>query len=640
LRLRWAAWNPAQRLEFLGKLDAQQRERLLQIVQPPRHVPQWATAGTLAKAIDPNTIQTPALDVVDEALTWLHESPGARLLVSMPPQEGKSERVTKTGALLALTRNPDTRVGIVSYGQSLAEMFSRDIRNRIITNSGDEGTLDLGLRIAGDNGSARRWQLDGHRGGVVAVGIGSSLTGRPVDLLIIDDPIADSKQADSEYFRNRVWDWWQSVGIPRLGTDAPVCVVLTRWHEDDIAGRLLKGDDAARWNVINIPALSDHRPEEGESDPLGRPPGQWLDSARRRTTVNWEEIRISVGSRTFHALYQGRPAPAQGAVWKRQWWRRYHAPLWSQHPDVPQAWLLNDVDQVLISVDCAFKDTDSSDFVVMQVWARRGAQAFLVDQVRKRLSFTETVTALVALVAKWPQARAKLVEDKANGTAVISTLKKKVPGLIAINPTDSKFGRATAVSPYIESGNVLLPDPEIGLFDPAELIDEAASFPTGAHDDQVDATSQALAEMLMDGTGFEAWLGYIRRMAEKAAAERGDTAPPDPKPRLSLEARLEIARTAAAGQGQQLHKCDKPDCFRLVSLASKFCCRPCAEAAAGQYEIEAHTAQCDQWAAERGAPDGPQGEAEQPAEAEPEQPLTDAQKRKKMRDEQFRAMTR
>lgn len=447
--------------------------------------------------------------------------------------------------------------------------------------------------------------------------------------LIIDDPFADAAQAGSQYYRDRVWDWWQSVGAPRLAPGAPAILVNTRWHENDLAGRLLAAEDGHRWRSINIPALADHDPAKGQADPLGREPGEWLQSARGRTAVQWEEIRIQAGSRTFTALYQGKPSPDQGNVWQRHWWRRYREPLWSQHPSVPEAWIVHDADEVLISVDCAFKDTKSSDFVVMQVWARRGAMAYLVDQVRKRLSFTETVTALTVLCVKWPQALRKLVEDKANGTAVISQLKSKIPGLVPVNPTDSKYGRATAVAPVIESGNALLPSAEAGLFDAEELITEASSFPNGAHDDQVDAASQALAGFFLDGNGAQAWIDWARAKAEQAAAARGDVGGPGPQPGLTLDTALDVALATAAAEGRQLHKCGKPDCFRLVSLASKYCCHPCAEAADGLYEIHAHSEQCDQWARERGGPDVP----------EPV-PLDPVAARKQARDAAFRAMGR
>ncbi|WP_369043500.1 terminase large subunit domain-containing protein [Streptomyces sp. Midd1] len=249
--------------------------------EPRPDADRWPTPGSLAKVVEPATQQTPALDLVDEAVTWAYNTPHARLLVSMPPQEGKSQRVTMTGSLWALHRNRDLRIGIVSYNKPLAEGFGRTVRNWITTYNGDDGTLDLGLRIARDNGAASRWQLSGHAGGIICVGLKGSLTGRPLDALVIDDPFADKEQADSAYYRDRVWGWWQSVGSTRLAPGAPVIVILTRWHEDDIAGRLLAAEDGHRWRVLNIPALADHDPEKGQSDALGREPGTWLQSARR-----------------------------------------------------------------------------------------------------------------------------------------------------------------------------------------------------------------------------------------------------------------------------------------------------------------------------------------------------------------------
>jgi predicted phage terminase large subunit-like protein len=528
--------------------------------------PDWTTPGDLAKLIDPATVQTPALDVVDEAVMWAYTTPGARLLISLPPQEGKSQRATKTGTLWALTQNPQLRVGIVSYSQPLAEGFGRDVRNWIASNNGDEGTFDIGLRIARDYGSAKRWQLDGHRGGIVCVGIGGGLTGRPLDALVIDDPFSDKSQADSAYYRDRVWNWWQAVGSTRLAPGAPVICILTRWHEDDIAGRFLAAEDGDRWRVINIPALADHDPNKGETDPLGRAPGEWLISARGRTVAEWEQIRIQAGSRVFNALYQGRPSPDAGNVWQRPWWRRYTSPLWSQHPTVPDAYHVGEYDEMVMSWDMAFKDTKSSDYVVGQVWARRSASVYLLDQVHKRLSFTDTVTAFRALTARWPQCTAKLVEDKANGTAIIDTLKSKIPGIVAVTPRESKYARANAVAPLLEAGNVFLPESTIALFDPEALIDESAGFPNAAHDDQVDATSQALAHLLLDGSGAQAWIEYARRKAQQAqtaAQPTGETAPeaanaPEaqatPAPAAPVEDPAEArrrARTAAFRQQQR-----------------------------------------------------------------------------------------
>lgn len=463
--------------------------------------------GELAKAINPKTVDTAALHVIDDALVQAFSKPDSRLIISIAPQEGKSERVTKTGVLWALMNNPDLRVGIASYSQTLAEGFGREIRNWISSNTGVDGTLDLGLRIARDNGAARRWQLAGHKGGVTCVGIGGSLTGRPLDLLVIDDPFASSAEADSDYFRDRAWDWWQSVGSTRLAPGSPVILILTRWHEDDLAGRLLAADDGKLWNVVNIPALADHNPDLGETDPLGRQPGEWLKSARGRTVEEWEAIRVRSGSRVFASLYQGRPAPDTGNIWLRQWWQRYDTKIWSRDEETGAYHVV--CDEMIMSWDMTFKDTKGSDFVVGQVWARRGADVYLVDQVHKRMSFTATIESFKGLVAKWPQATVKLVEDKANGTAVISTLRSKIPGIVPVNPTESKLSRANAVSPFVEAGNVFVPSKRLAFWSDG-FVDECAAFPNGAHDDQVDATSQALSRLFVAKGGgglvfLDAW---------------------------------------------------------------------------------------------------------------------------------------
>jgi predicted phage terminase large subunit-like protein len=567
-------------------------------------------------------VRTPALDLIDSALAEAFATPDDRLIISIGPQEGKTTRVCRVGSLWALTRNQQLKVCVVSYAVSLARVSGRMVRNWCQTLDGRQGSVDLGLQIAPDFGAASDWELDGHRGGMLCAGLSTGISGRPVDLLIMDDMFAGREQADSAVHRQKVWDWWTHTGAPRLGPGATVVHVGTRWHENDLAGRLLAAEDASRWRVINIPALADHDPEKGQSDPLGREPGQWLQSARKRTAVQWERIRIQAGTRSFTSLYQGRPSPDQGSVWKRQWWRRYHEPLWSQHPAAPEAWLVHDADEVLISVDCAFKDTKSSDFVVMQVWARRGAMAFLVDQVRKRLSFTETVTALVSLVAKWPQATRKLVEDKANGTAVINSLRSKIPGLVAVNPTDSKYGRATAVAPVIESGNVLLPTAEVGLFDAEELITEASSFPNGQHDDTVDATSQALAEMFLDGTGAQAWLEWARKKALEAAAGRGEGRAPEPSqaeapPQGDLEWTPTAAGLVAPGPEPGTWRARSSDGQRDYVIGADGKC-PC--------EAGMHGRQCRH------------AEAVRLAGGMLPQLMTDEEKRRAARNEAFRAM--
>lgn len=475
----------------------------------PRRAP-YRTPGLLARALNPKTVQTEALDLIDEALLWAAETPDARLIITMPPQEGKSVRVAGDFPTWLLTRNPDLRIVVASYGQDLATRNGRSIRTRITAHP------DLGLRIARDNGRASEWTIAGRTGGVFSVGIGGGLTGRPADALIIDDPIKDVKEAESQQFRDDVYNWWQAVAGTRLAPGAPVVIILTRWHDDDLAGRLLKESakdpDAEQWRVVNIPAVADHRAELGESDSLGREVGQWLRSARGRTAEQWGKIRKRVGARVWASLYQGRPAPTTGNLFPRKVWDgpgtpedpspwRYSEALWIDGDGVAKIVPGVDYEHAVLvqSWDMTFKDTEGSDYVVGQVWLRRGVDAYLLDQVRARLDFLGTVAAFRQLTAKWPQATLKLVEDKANGSAVISSLSRTIGGIVPVEPDGSKMARATATTPFVEAGNIHLPTAEVALFDVEEFIVEAESFgPAATHDDQVDAYSQAVMRLLLD----------------------------------------------------------------------------------------------------------------------------------------------
>jgi predicted phage terminase large subunit-like protein len=453
------------------------------------------TPGELAQRLDPNTVNTPALQKVDEAIVETINTSDGRLIITMAPQEGKSTRVAKDTPIWLLEDRPELRIVTASYNQKLANRNGRAIRDTITANP------DLGMRIASDNGAASEWQLAGHRGGVLSVGIGAGLTGRPADVLIIDDPIKDRKEADSITFRDSRWDWWTDVGSTRLAPGAPVIVILTRWHTDDLAGRLLAAADGHIWRVLNIPAQADHRPEKGETDVLGRQPGEFMVSARRdertkqpRTNAQWEAIKLRSGSRTWASLYQGSPTRQAGAILKRDKWKYFPEPLWFVRDD--GAHIVPDCDEMIQSWDLTFKDTTDSDFVVGQVWMRRGPNAYLLHQVRRRMDFVESGQALKDMTAAWPQALLKLVEDKANGPAVIASLSATISGIVPEDPQGSKEARAHAISPFQEAGNLWLPDPQLAPW-VGGFVDECADFPNSANDDQVDTTTQAVNRLLL-----------------------------------------------------------------------------------------------------------------------------------------------
>lgn len=489
-------------------------EHAARAFEPPTQ--RWTTPGRLAAHLNPATVQTPALDLIDAALVNAFTTPDSRLIISMPPQEGKSTRAAGDFPAWALTQNPDLRIVTASYGQSLATRNGRAIRRRI------ENNPTLGLTIAPDNGAANDWtigtcpacisdQHNGHQGGVFSVGVGGPGSGRPADLLIIDDPIKDRKEADSPAYRDSVWDWWTDVASARLAPGAAVIVILTRWHHDDLAGRLIDRDKDAGWVELNIPAQADHNPDKGEADVLGRDPGEFMVSARGRTTRQWEQRKKTAGTRTWASLYQGRPTPDQGNLFPVDAWSRYDRPLWVIRDDgarvIPDA-QHDPTAELVQSWDFTFKDTKGSDYVVGQVWLRRGPDAYLLDMVRRRAGFTDSVQMMLDLTARWPQAVAKLVEDKANGPAILNAVRAKVGGLIPVEPEGSKYARASAVTPFVEAGNVHLPDPTKvdGTAWVTDLTEEARDFPAGAHDDCVDSMSQAVHRLLLvpllDDTGY------------------------------------------------------------------------------------------------------------------------------------------
>ena len=390
-----------------------------------------------------------------------------------------------------LARRPDTRIIVASYGQTLATRNGRAIRNRIIGNPG------LGLRIAPDNGAASQWTIDGHTGGVYAVSIGSGVSGWACDAMIIDDPIKSRAEADSETFRQRVWDWWTDEASTRLSPGAPVALILTRWHHDDLAGRLLAEPDS-RWKVLNIPAQCD----DPETDPLGRKAGEFMLSTRGRTRAQWEIRKAAAGPRAWASLFQGRPTPDQGNMFPADGWARYRIPPWIERDDgariIPGLHAETDA-ELIQSWDFTFKDSKGSDFVVGQVWLRRGVHVYILDQVRRRAGFDESRQMMLDLTARWPQAVLKLVEDKANGPAILNSLRAHVGGMVPVEPEGSKYARAAAITPLVVAQNVVLPDPtEVpGTAWVTDLVDEAREFPSATHDDTVDAMSQAVHRLLL-----------------------------------------------------------------------------------------------------------------------------------------------
>jgi predicted phage terminase large subunit-like protein len=392
---------------------------------------------------------------------------GARIIISMPPRHGKSWLTSLYTPAWFLSMWPDRNVILASYEATFAATWGRHVRNFLQEHQGT-----IGVRLAEDSQAADHWNtIKG--GGMVTAGIGGPITGRGGDLLIIDDPIKNFEEASSELIRQKQIDWFNSTLFTRAEPGASIIILMTRWHELDLAGHLLNSHHD-RWEELRLPAFAE------ENDLLGRKPGDAL--CPERYDVNaLNEIQQNIGSRMFNALYQQRPAPEQGNLLRRDWFKFY-----SVLPDR--------FDEIIQSWDLSFKDTKHSDFTVGQVWGRVGSTKYLIDQIRERMDFTKAIQAIKHLSLKHPKAALKLVEEKANGAAVINTLKNEISGIVAVNPTSSKISRVNAISPQLEAGNIYLPEPKIHGW-VKDFIEECVVFPNGKFDDVPDTMAMALSRL-------------------------------------------------------------------------------------------------------------------------------------------------
>jgi predicted phage terminase large subunit-like protein len=406
-------------------------------------------------------------------LQGIAEGRSRKLIICLPPRHSKSMSISETFPSYYIGKNPNKRVITTAYGDSLARKFGRLNKQKI-----DEFGKDLfNVELSDENASNNNWSLKGYRGGMISTGIGGAITGEGADLLIVDDPYKNHEMAYSEVQREKVWNEWQNTLLTRLQKGASVIIIMTRWHEDDLVGKLLLSEKD-KWELISFPAIA-----EDESDILGREIGEPLCPGLGFDEEWAENKEREVGSISWNALYQQRPSAPEGNMIKRQWWKYYKI-------------LPGHLDEQLISVDATFKNKKDSDFCVLQLWGKKGADRYLIDQIRDRMNFPETVQALRLFSARYPDAVTKLIEDKANGSAIIDYLKHEIIGLIPVEPEGNKESRASAVSPQIEAGNVYLPDPDYtGHFWVHDFVNECASFPNGKNDDMVDCMSQALNRM-------------------------------------------------------------------------------------------------------------------------------------------------
>lgn len=400
-----------------------------------------------------------------------------RLIINIPPRSIKSTAVTVNFPTWLWTMAPHERFMFASYSQGLSTKHSIDRRDIIQSDWYQQGWGKV-FQLTEDQNQKTEFRND-HAGHMIATSMTGTSTGKGCNFLIVDDP-HNPLEAESDLQRDTAIESFDRTLSTRLDNKKQdvIIVVMQRLHEKDLTGHLLA---QGGWQNLCLPAIEEKRT-------VYYFPVSKTEKVREEGDILWPDregpdelaqAKRQLGSYGFAGQYQQQPSPSGGGIVKRSWWRTYR-----KAPD--------DFEKIIQSWDCTFKDAETSDFVVGQVWGKKGADAYLLDQVRGKWNITSTLQEVVALSAKWPKSSAKYVEDKANGTAVIALLKQKVPGLLPVNPEGGKIVRANAVSPYVESGNVYVPEESDYISD---FLGEWDKFPNGDHDDQVDACTQALNQL-------------------------------------------------------------------------------------------------------------------------------------------------
>ena len=412
-------------------------------------------------------------DALDRFIVKMMNGERPVIILGAPPQHGKSDIVSRYLPAYIFGKYPDLRIAGLSYGKDLASDMNRDVQ-RIMMSDEYAALFPLSClnskRVVTIEVEAKRnsetFEIVGRKGTYISQGVGGPLTGKKVDLGIIDDPIKNAKEALSPTTKQSVWNWYVSTFKTRLSKNSGEIIMATRWATDDLSGRVIENNKKAV--VLEFPAIND----DGEAlVPELHPIDKLL------------ETKSILGDYFWSAMYQQSPKPSGGTIFRDEW-VHYYLPK-----DLPEKF-----DKVIHSWDMTFKDSEGTDYVVGQVWGKKGANSYLLHQVRERMSFTATLKAVKKMADNFPDGMRKLVEDKANGPAVIDSLKSTVSGLIPVEPDGSKVARAHAITAVWEAGNIFLPHKDIAPW-VVSAVDEITTFPVGPHDDVVDAMTQALRDL-------------------------------------------------------------------------------------------------------------------------------------------------
>lgn len=416
----------------------------------------------------------PYLLLVQRHLERLARREIDRLALFLPPRHGKSELTTVRHPVWRLQRDPSLRVVVGGYNQTFADKLSRKIRKAAAGR----------LRISRERNSAKEWETE-EGGGVRACGVGSPPTGLGADLLVIDDPVKRREEADSEAYRERVWEWYSEDLLTRLEPGGAVCLIQTRWHSDDLAGRILAGDDAASWTVVNLPALAE------PGDPLGRAEGEAL-CPERYPAEALERIRRTMGPLPFSALYQQRPVPREGGLFTEKGLGQ-ECP-WPPAQDVAawvRAWDLGYASEGDPTAGALMARLKDGRFVLCDVEAFRLHPSKRNERMKAVAEADDArlAAAMVPAAKPWRRVQQLVEQPPGAGSEVTKAVIAALAGhaVQAVLPRGDKAERATPLASQCEAGNVLLvPGPWARDFRAQALL-----FPAGVNDDMVDAAAHA-----------------------------------------------------------------------------------------------------------------------------------------------------
>lgn len=443
-----------------------------------RHVED--TPGDMAQAFESSTVQTPALDLIDQCLVDVAMGRMLRQMIFMPPQQGKSQRVSRWFPIWLLSKDPTLRIAIVSFQLGMAERWGKWVKRDV------EQHPELGIRLRHDSKAAARWQtLEG--GGIYSVGIGGALTGQPVDVLIIDDPFAGRAEAESETYRSRAWDWWENVGSTRLSNRGRVVLMQTRWHEDDLAGRLL-AREPGEWDVLAIPAIC----EDPATDPLGRAAGVEMVSVQHAAGHFMKERELR-SPYVWQSVYQQSPTAGEGNLFKRtdfRYWRSGVSDNGSEMVVLDGASAaLSDCTR-FATIDLAVSTKTSADWTVAAAWAIvPWGDLVLLDRVKVRVPEEGHFGVLTPLRQRWLKAYdVTYVESRMFGTTLVYAAGRAGIPLAELEADTDKVTRAMPAADLNRQHRLWFPAGATWLDD---WCDELAGFPKASHDDQVDVLSYA-----------------------------------------------------------------------------------------------------------------------------------------------------